>query len=132
AFTVAQISLALMLLIGAGLLIQSFVRLQRVDPGFDTANVLTVDMDMASGASYKSDVERRDFTRQLLEGLRALPGVSSACAVSMIPDRGQGWITAYWRTDRPTPVDTEIANVSVRPVTPGFLSSYGITLLKGR
>lgn len=132
AFTVAQIALALMLLIGAGLLIQSFLRLQRVDPGFDTVNVLTVDMDMASGASYKSDVERRAFTRQLLESLRALPGVGSACAVSMIPDRGQGWSTAYWRTDRPRPLPDDVTTVSVRPVTPGFLATYGITLLKGR
>jgi predicted permease len=132
AFTVAQIALALMLLVGAGLLMQSFLRLQRVDPGFDTANVLTVDMDMASGASYKSDVERRAFTRQLLEIIRALPGVGSACAVSMIPDRGQGWTTPYWRTDRPAPAGDEISSVSVRPVTPGFLTAYGITLLKGR
>jgi putative ABC transport system permease protein len=131
AFTVAEVALALMLLIGAGLLIQSFVRLQRVDPGFDTVNILTVDVDMA-GSSYKSDAERRIFFRQLLERLRALPGVEAACGVSMIPDRGQGWTTPFWRTDRPTPPRDELGTVSIRPVTPGFLETYGITLLKGR
>jgi putative ABC transport system permease protein len=50
----------------------------------------------------------------------------------MIPDRGQGWTTPFWRTDRPTPPSDEIRLVSVRPVTPDFLATYGITLLKGR
>jgi predicted permease len=130
-FTVAEVALALILLVGAGLLIQSFVRLQRVETGFDTVNILTVDVDMA-GASYKNDTERRLFFRQLLERVRALPGVEAACGVSMIPDRGGGWTTPFWRTDRPTPSIEERGTVGIRPVTPGFLAAFAIPLLKGR
>ena len=131
AFTVAEVSLALTLLIGAALMIQSFVRLQRVDTGMDTARVLTVDVDMA-GAAYPSDAERRVFFRQLLEQMNAVPGVEAACGVSMIPDRGSGWATPVWRTDRAEPPDEHKLSIGVRPVTPGFLKTYGIKLLKGR
>lgn len=130
-FTVAQIALAVMLMIGAGLMMRSFARLQGVDPGFDTRNVLTVDVDMA-GAAYESDVTRRVFFQQLLQQLRAVPGVEAACGVCMVPDRGDGWATAAWRADRPTPRSEQRRSVAVRPVTPGYLATYGIALLKGR
>ena len=131
AFTVAQISLALMLLIGAGLMTRSFIRLQNVDVGMDASRVLTVDVDMA-GASYAGDEQRRLFFRQLLEELSGVPGVEAACGVSMIPDRGSGWTTPLWRTDRPEPPPDEKLAIGVRPVTPGFLKTFGIKLLKGR
>ncbi|MBI4663968.1 MAG: ABC transporter permease [Verrucomicrobia bacterium] len=131
AFTVIEVAVALLLLVGAGLLLQSFVRLQRVDPGFDASRLLTVEVDMAA-AAYPDDERRRLFFRDLLERMRGVPGVEAVCGVSMIPDRGNGWPTEYHRTDRPVPPVGEQPRVSVRAVTPGYLKTYGIRLLKGR
>jgi putative ABC transport system permease protein len=131
AFTVAEVSLALMLLIGAGLMIQSLIRLQKVHTGMDTEPVLIAEVDM-SGAAYTSDVERRVFFQQLLEQMAAVPGIEAACGVSMIPDRGSGWPVPVWRTDRPAPPRDQRPTIGVRPVTPGFTKTYGIKLLQGR
>jgi predicted permease len=131
AFTVAEMALALVLLIGAGLLVQSTMRLQRVDPGFDATRLLTVEVDMAA-AAYPDDERRKIFFRELLERVRGVSGVEAACGVSMIPDRGNGWPTEYYRTDRPVPPVGEQPRVSVRAFTPDYLKTYGIRLLKGR
>lgn len=130
-FTAVEVALALMLLIGAGLLVQSFHLLQKVDPGFDTSHIVTVQAEMA-GASFRGDGDRRRFFRELVERVRALPGVEAACATSQIPDRGEGWKTEYFRTDRPVPNITDRDKVGVHPVTPGYFSTFNIRLLKGR
>ncbi|MEW6306525.1 MAG: ABC transporter permease, partial [Verrucomicrobiota bacterium] len=130
-FTVAQVALALMLLIGAGLLMRSFHRLQAVETGFDTEELLTVDVTM-TGASYDQPAKRRIFLQQLMDNLRAVPGVQAVCAVSMIPDRGSGWPTEYARTDRPMAPLAQRPQVGVRVVTPDYLKTYGIRLLRGR
>lgn len=130
-FTVAQISLALTLLIGAGLLLRSFNRMQSVDTGFDTEELLTVDLTM-TGAAYDNMEKRRSFVRQLLDDMRAVPGVESACFVSMIPDRGSGWPTPYARTDRPMPPPDQRPRVTVQTRSPDYARTYGIQLLRGR
>jgi putative ABC transport system permease protein len=130
-FTVTQVALALVLLIGAGLLIRSFNQLQNVDIGFDTDELLTVEMTMI-GETYDNHARRRVFLQQLIEKMRAVPGVESACAVSMVPDRGDGWPTTYARMDRPMPPNTQRPQVGVRVVTPDYLKTYGIRLLRGR
>ena len=86
-FVVSEVALALVLLVGAGLLVRSFSRLQSVDPGFDAANVLTMRVSLPAG-KYDSDRKRVDFFRQAVEGLQALPGVESAGAVSFLPFAG--------------------------------------------
>lgn len=131
AFTVAEVAMSLVLLVGAGLLIQSFLRLQSVDPGFKTKQLLTVEVDMAA-AAYPDNEQRQLFFRELMERLRAEPGVEAVCGVSMIPDRGSGWPSEYYRTDRPVPPVSEQPVVSVRACTPEYLRTYGIPLLKGR
>lgn len=131
AFTVAQVALALALLVGAGLLMRSFHRLQTVDTGFDTEELLTVDITM-TGAAYDQHAKRRIFLRQLMENMRSVPGVQSACTVSMIPDRGGGWPTGYARLDRPLLPPAQRPRIGVRVVTPDFLKTYGIRLLRGR
>lgn len=131
AFTVTQVALALVLLIGAGLLLRSFNRLQNVETGFDTEELLTADITMI-GASYENHARRRIFLQQLIEKMQAVPGVEFACAVSMVPDRGGGWPTGYARMDRPMLPATQRPLVSVRVVTPNYLKTYGIRLLRGR
>lgn len=131
ATTVIQIALALTLLIGAGLLLQSFKRLQGVETGFDTEELLTVEFSM-TGAQYDTMEKRRVFLRRVLASLRDVPGVAATCAVTMIPDRGTGWPTPYARLDRPSTPLGQRPRVSVRVLTPDYLKTYGIRLLRGR
>ncbi len=131
AFTVAQVALALVLLVGAGLLLRSFDRLEGVEPGFDTEELLAVDLTM-TGAAYEKHSQRRIFLQGLIERLRNTPGVEAACAVTMIPDRGGGWPTEYARLDQPSAPAGQRPLVGVRVLTPGFLGTYGIQLLRGR
>ncbi|MGB0581111.1 MAG: ABC transporter permease [Limisphaerales bacterium] len=131
-FTVAQVALALVLLIGAGLLIQTFNRLQAVESGFHKPDeLLTVDV-VLNGAVYQNEGIRRNFIRELVERLNGAPGVESACFVSMIPDRGNGWPNEFARMDRPMPQPSKRPRVNTRILSPGFLETYGIPLLRGR
>ncbi len=81
---IAEIALALVLLVGAGLLIRSFARLQNVDPGFNANNVLTMKVGLP-GRKYDTDQKRIDFFRQAVAQMQSLPGVESAGAVSFLP-----------------------------------------------
>jgi putative ABC transport system permease protein len=81
---VAEIALALVLLVGAGLLIRSFARLQGVDPGFNAHNLLTMKVSLP-GRKYDTDQKRINFFRQAVAQMQSLPGVESAGAVSFLP-----------------------------------------------
>jgi putative ABC transport system permease protein len=81
---IAEIALALVLLVCAGLLIRSFARLQSVDPGFNASNVLTMKVGLP-GRKYDTDQKRISFFRQAIAQMQALPGVESAGAVSFLP-----------------------------------------------
>jgi putative ABC transport system permease protein len=87
AFVITEIALALVLLVGAGLLVRSFNRLQSVDPGFNAKNVLTMRISLPS-RKYDSDRKRIDFFRQAIEQIKALPGVEAAGATNFLPFAG--------------------------------------------
>ncbi len=87
ALVVAETALALVLLVGAGLLIKSFVRLQHVDPGFSSANVLTARLALPD-ATYAGATARATFWARLVEKVRAIPGVSAAGLTSNVPLSG--------------------------------------------
>jgi putative ABC transport system permease protein len=84
---VTQIALALVLLVGAGLLVKSFSRLQAVDPGFSAENLLTMRVSLPSG-KYDTDQKRIDFFKQAIERMEAIPGVESVGAINTPPFRG--------------------------------------------
>jgi len=86
-FVVAQVALALVLLIGAGLLMKSLSRLQSVDPGFDSENVLTMQVHLPP-VKYDTDPKVINFFKQAIEQIRAMPGVESAGAINTIPFGG--------------------------------------------
>src|SRR5262249_10283067 len=81
---VLEVALALVLLIGAGLLIRSFARLQGVDPGFNAQNVLTMGVSLP-GRKYDTDQKRVNFFREAIAQMRALPGVESVGAINSLP-----------------------------------------------
>ncbi|HZF37742.1 MAG TPA: ABC transporter permease, partial [Blastocatellia bacterium] len=81
---ILEVALALVLLVGAGLLVRSFARLQRVDPGFNAQNVLTMDVGLPF-RKYDNDQKRISFFRQAVAQMQALPGVESVGAVNSLP-----------------------------------------------
>src|SRR6185503_18890220 len=86
-FVIPEVALALVLLVGAGLLVRSFSQLQSVDPGFNPNNVLTMRISLP-GRKYDTDRKRIDFFRQAIEQIKALPGVESAGATNYLPFAG--------------------------------------------
>src|SRR2546425_5369408 len=132
---VSEVALSLVLLIGAGLLIKSFSRLNEVDPGFRTEGVLTFQVTLTG---EKSSPQKVNFIEQILERLRALPGVQAAAATDSLPLTDFNRITAVDVEGRP-PIDLsrvhkpgEVTPVSRPTVTLDYFNAMGIPLRSGR
>jgi len=130
ALVVAQVALSLVLLVGAGLMLKSFARLQGVDPGFDPDHVLTARIGL-SGEKYRTDAQTNAFFQELLRRVSATPGVQSAGAVSWLPFGGLGSATRYLVAGRPAPQPGQEPGADVRVVDPGYFRTMKIPLLRG-
>jgi putative ABC transport system permease protein len=130
AFTIAQVTFALMLLVGAGLLLRSFVRLIDVEPGFRTDHVFTMNLSLP-GTRYR-DSKDVQFIAELVRRMRALPGVINASAITFLPFKGYGSATYYWRSDRPRPAPGQEAVTDVRMVQPQYFETMNVPLRQGR
>jgi putative ABC transport system permease protein len=131
---VAEIALSLVLLVGAGLLMRSFFRLMRVDPGFDAKNVLTMKM-MVPRSKYKDGAATSGFYKQLLEKIQALPGVESAAAISQLPLSGDYWggtLTFEGVTANAERGNLASFEVDLRSITPDYFKTMKTPLLEGR
>ena len=127
---VAEVALSLLLLVGAGLLVRSFIRLQDTHPGFHAANVLTARVQLPS-ATYGDTLRRAAFQRDLLERLGALPGVRSAALASGLPLSGVDAVYGYWVDGRThTLSDLPVANYY--GVSPAYFAALQIPLRRGR
>ena len=126
---VAEVALALPLLIGAGLMIRSFIRLSEVDPGFRAEGVLTVRMLLLPARDRAIHAE---FVNDALERARALPGVVAAGSIARLPMDGANTGSWYYRADRPEPPAGERPGGDISLVTPGYFAAMGIPLRKGR
>lgn len=131
AFVVTQLGLALVLLAGSGLLVRSFVRLIGVDPGFDTAHLLTFKVTLPN-SKYGTDPLRMAFFQQLLAKLAAVPGVHSASMESFPPLTGLGAATAVHVLSQPTLALSDLPVANVRVVGPDYLATMNIPLRAGR
>jgi putative ABC transport system permease protein len=132
ALVIAEVALALVLLAGAGLLVKSFVRLQEVDTGFDTENVLTMVVRLPDG-KYTEDRQVVDFFHESTERIRALPGIRSAGVVNFLPlYGGLGSSTDFTVEGRPAPPPGQAPVTNVRVADPGYFGAMGIPLLRGR
>jgi len=127
---VTEIAAALMLLVGAGLLIRSFYRLHQVNPGFSYDSLLSANIALPEG-KYKEQ-QQRDFYVRLLDNLRALPGVQSAAVASGLPLGNNGWQTSFTVEGRPTPPPSETPMVEACLVSPDYFKTMGIPLKAGR
>ncbi len=128
---VSQVALALMLLIGAGLLIRSFMKLQSVDPGFSPRNVLTMTVSVA-GSAESDGARRAVFYQQLLERIDGLPGVESSSAINHLPLDGDVWGFSFSIEGRPAPEPGERMRAAYRVALPGYFHTMGISLDRGR
>jgi predicted permease len=125
---VAQIGLSFMLLIGAGLLIRSFAALQQVEMGIESSDLLTVQISPA-GNRYQDDTATRTFYRQLMEGVRSIPGVQAAALSSTIPP-GQGGFAENITIEGSNDVNNPVLLLPV--VSPEYFRTMSIRLLAGR
>jgi predicted permease len=128
---VAELALSVMLLIGAGLLIRSFVHLQRVSPGFSASNVLTLELTMTGRKYNDADAVLQSY-RQLWERLTRLPGVSAAGGVTALPlSNMMAWgpITVEGRA---APEGEKFINADIRVVGGDYFNAMNIPLLSGR
>jgi predicted permease len=130
----AQLALALTLLVGAGVLVASFYRLQRIDLGFRIDNVLTFDVNLPS-VRYGAD-RRAEFQEELARRLRAIPGVTAAGGISFLPATGgyHGWSTQI--LSGPS-AGTSVAsrhghNIQQRTISGDIFGALGIPVLGGR
>jgi putative ABC transport system permease protein len=130
-FVVAEVALALVLLIGSGLMIKSFLRLQAVDAGFRPENLLTARV-LLPGSKYGQDPQVIGFFRQAVERLRSSPGVRSASAIAFLPFAGPGAGTSFAIVGRPDPPPSERPVTDVRVIEPDYFSTMGIPMLSGR
>jgi putative ABC transport system permease protein len=131
ALVVAEVALSLMLLIGAGLMVRSFQRLHRVNPGFEAHGVLTANVAVAQN-QFPAPADQARFFEQVLERVRALPAVVSAGVVDNIPLNENG-------SHQPIAIEgtalvpmSEQPEVDVRAITPGYMSALHIPILRGR
>jgi putative ABC transport system permease protein len=129
---VVEIAMALILLASAGLMLKSFFRLQRIDTGFNTENVLTLVVRLPE-SKYKTDPQVVTFFRQALERVRALPGVKSAGIVNFLPlYGGLGSGTGFTIEGRPAPPPGQGPSTNVRVADAAYFGTMGIPLLRGR
>jgi putative ABC transport system permease protein len=140
ALVVAEIAIALVVLISAGLVLKSFQRLLHVDAGFDPSHVLTFRVDLPQSYSADRDPIRDGapprvaaFFQQLVQRLEALPGAKAAGAISDLPLQGERWSKQINFPDRPAPASLdEVPSVQYRAVGGHFFESLKIGLLNGR
>jgi putative ABC transport system permease protein len=128
---VAEVALSLVLLIGAGLMIRSFVEMLRSDFGVNPANVLTMQVSLPN-EKYAKPETRIGFLDQLLSRIEALPGVTQAGAVGNLPMGGSNNSHGIERIGQTVFQQGRQPNIDYTPVTPGYLAAIGTRLIKGR
>jgi putative ABC transport system permease protein len=131
ALVVAEVTLSLVLLVGAGLLLRSAVALQHAELGFRTDHLLTAEFRLPA-AKYSEPRMIAAFFRQTLERLRAVPGIESAALVRAVPFSGNGGSTTYQVEGQPEPPKGREPVTQLNIVSPDYFRTMGIPQRKGR
>ena len=127
---IAEVALAVVLVTASGLMFRSFVRLQRVSPGFNPENLLTLELELPE-AAYQSDQQQKLFQQQLLQKVRAIPGVQFAGTVDNLPFGGNAFNGSFMIEGRPIPAVTERPRAFYRVVSPDYFTTMGISVVRG-
>jgi predicted permease len=128
---VIEVSLTVVLLIGAGLLLRSYQRLRSGDIGVPTSNVLTMHISLPE-ARYKQPQQQVTFFEQLIAAVRALPGVQAAGLVSVAPGEGWGGDHAMSVVEYPKLPAKDVPDIQARGADPGYFRAIQLPLLRGR
>ncbi|QQS47467.1 MAG: ABC transporter permease [Acidobacteriota bacterium] len=128
---IAQVALALVLLVGAGLLIRSLIRLQSIDPGFRPDNLMTARISLP-GSKYSENSQRTQFFKQIVERINRMPGVQSAGAISFLPFGSTGAATSFSIVGRPEPPAGQDPVTDVRVIDEHYIRTMKIPLIEGR
>ena len=128
---ITEVALALMVLVGAGLMIQSFLRLRHVGAGFSEKNLLTFAVNLPR-VKYKEQPQRGEFFRQLLERVRGLPGVDATAATTTLPLTGDNWGRSLTVEGYPVLSVGQAPMIQHTVVTPDYFRTMEIPILKGR
>ena len=128
---VVQMATTMVLLIGAGLMIRSFYRLQNVNPGFSYDQLTSFSVTLPE-RKYTSEDKRADFFKRLMENIRGLPGVQAVAAASGLPLGNNGWQTSFTVEGQPIPPRGETPLMEACNVSPDYFKAMGIPLLRGR
>ncbi|MGA9770722.1 MAG: ABC transporter permease [Blastocatellia bacterium] len=129
ALVVFEVAIAIVLLVGAGLLIESLRRLQNINPGFNPKNVLTLKMGLPD-VKYTTE-KQVAFYRELLERINALPGVAQASAVLPLPLSGDRMRISFETEGRPL-AQGDLPSAELRTIGMNYFRAMGIPLIKGR
>jgi len=127
---ITEVALSLTLLIGAGLLMRGFLRLQEGNLGFKPENVLTMRIGLP-GSNYETPEKRRIFFQGLIERIEALPGVQEAGATSNLPLRGTWW-SSLWVEGIPVLSVGQAPTINHNVITPSYFKAMSIPILMGR
>jgi putative ABC transport system permease protein len=131
ALIVLEVALSLVLLVGAGLLLKSFVTLQQVKPGFDPDNLLALKISLPP-TTYAKPEQKSRFFGQLLERVRSVPGVRDAGAALSLPFPGDDILFPVRVEGQPEPAPGEQSSINYQVVTPDYFRAMRIPLLAGR
>jgi putative ABC transport system permease protein len=128
---ITEVALSLVLLVGAGLLIKSFSKLQEIDAGFNREKLLTMQLFLPP-AQYPKEEEMAAFYKESLQRFSVLPGVASASAITQAPLAGGGPQYIFSVEGRPLPAPHKAPLSSYRVISPDYFQTMGIPLVKGR
>ena len=129
---VAEISFALVVLTGAGLMTRTMYKIANVDPGFRTDHLLTMRLDI-DGTKYQDNLAlQRAFQNDVLTNVKTLPGVESAAFTLSLPIDGSRWGSVFIVGDQPVPERRHIPTAAFNPVSAEYFKTMGIRLLQGR
>jgi putative ABC transport system permease protein len=128
---ISEFALSLMLLIGAGLMLRSFLALQAIDPGFRPDHLLTMILSVG-GTQNAAPARAQEFYQSALAHVRAVPGVVSAGMTNHLPVAGDLWGLPFWVEGHPLPHPGEEPDAAFRLALPGYLEAMKIPILRGR
>ncbi len=131
ALVIAEVALAVVVLVGAGLLIRSFLAMTRVSLGFDGSDTLATQLTLPR-ASYDTPDKIVDFNRRLVDELLARPGVTAASAIYPLPSSGDGWSGSLFIEGQPVPTGQPEPHAAMAVALPGYFKALGIPLIDGR
>jgi predicted permease len=128
---IAEVALSLVLLIAAGLLVKSFQRLQQVDPGFDTNNLLVARLSLPQ-STYKDRESMKVFYEKIADRVKVLPGVKAVGLASVLPLSGMNARSDFSIAGRPVASLKDLPGAQNRWITPGYFALMNIPVLQGR